>query len=224
MSSPPRSGDRSRPPEGGAAADPVPSELSLASLVRHRGAELIDALEERSPGAREHAEATGTYAFATAVELGYDRSHSELLREAAKLHEVGKIYLARELLAKDRAALDAAARAQLDAHHDAGYRLARGAGIPEQVCRWVLRMRERFDGAGAEQLAGARIPVESRIIRAACLCHEALSRGATGGNHPPRGRWTSVASELRSRSGEELDPEVVEALVAVLDAAPGTGD
>ena len=47
------------PAGGGAQADP-------AELARANGATLLDALEDHRPGSREHAEATASYAFATA--------------------------------------------------------------------------------------------------------------------------------------------------------------
>ena len=43
---------------------PAPEEL--AALTRERGAPLLEALERHSPGAREHAEATASYAFVVA--------------------------------------------------------------------------------------------------------------------------------------------------------------
>ena len=216
MSSRPPSGDPSPPPDPSPGDSTADRDNGLAALIRDRGAVLIDALERHLPGARDHAEATGAYAFAVAVELEGGRGRSELAREVAKLHDVGKVYLPVEVLTRDPAALDASERAQLDAHHEAGYRLARGAGIPERACGWILRFRERFDGAGPEGLNADRIPIESRIARVACACHEALAE-ADGGD-----RRTAATAALRERAGGELDPRVVDALATVLGrAGPG---
>ena len=46
------------------AADEPPADDRLLEQVRLRGAPLLEALEGHVPGAREHAEATGGYAFA----------------------------------------------------------------------------------------------------------------------------------------------------------------
>jgi HD-GYP domain-containing protein (c-di-GMP phosphodiesterase class II) len=209
-------------PETGPAAargrEAATSEFSLGSLVRMRGAPLIEALERHAPGSREHAEATASYAFATAVELGYDRSHSELVREAAKLHEVGKLYVPAYVLGQDPAGLSSAERAQLDGQFEAAYRVAHGAGIAGGVCGWILRARERFDGRGAEELAAEAIPVESRIIRATCTCDRVLS--APGGESAGLDeRHRNAVDELRAQAGRELDPRVVEAISAVLERA-----
>jgi two-component system cell cycle response regulator len=198
------------------------SEFGLASLIRPRGASLVDALEAHLPGSREHAEATGSYAFATAVELGHDRSHSELVREAAKLHDVGRVYVPRDVLAKDPDSLSEEERAQFDHQYEAAHGLARGAGIPEQVCGWILRTRERFDGHGPEGLTADGVPVESRIIRAACACDLLLT--ASADQRPGASideRRQAAIDGLREAAGGELDPRVVEAFAALLERAAG---
>ena len=196
------------------------SEFGLGSLVRMRGAALIQALDRHLPGSREHAEASASYAFATAVELGYDRSHSELIREAAKLHEVGKLYVPAYVLGQEPDRLSDAERAQLDSQYEAGYRVAHGAGIAAGVCGWILRARERFDGRGPEELAADAIPVESRIIRVTCVADHVLaarSDDSTSADSAERRR--QALTTLESQSGAELDPRVVAALKAVLDRA-----
>ncbi len=218
MSWAPPSGGPSRGPDrGGLDAQ---SEFSLASLVRMRGASLVDALEAHLPGSREHAEATASYAFAIAVELGHDRSHAELVREAAKLHDVGKVYVPRELLMTDPSKLSPDRRAEFERHHEAAHGLARGAGIPEQVCGWILRVREQFDGHGPEGLTADGIPIESRIARVACACDLVLSTPAFASDGPALGgRRRMVLEELRGGAGSILDPRVVDAMVAVLERA-----
>ena len=53
-----------------------PEAMSVATLVKARGAALLDALELHLPGARDHADGTASYAFATAAELGLDRERA----------------------------------------------------------------------------------------------------------------------------------------------------
>jgi HD-GYP domain-containing protein (c-di-GMP phosphodiesterase class II) len=209
-----------KPDEPARAREASTSEFGLGSLVRMRGGALIDALDRHLPGSREHAEACASYAFATAVELGYDRGHSELIREAAKLHEVGKLYVPAYVLGQDPAALSDAERAQLDGQYEAGYRVAHGAGIAAGVCGWILRARERFDGRGPEELAGDAIPVESRIIRATCAGDRVLASPSTASQSADLAeRRRNAIDELRGQSGRELDPRVVDAFAAVLERA-----
>lgn len=199
-------------PSPGPGSDPV----ELADLLRERGAPLVEALERHLPGSREHAVATASYAFTAAVGLGFSRAQAEVAREVAMLHDIGLIYVPAEIAGKPAVARDPEEAATWATQYDAAYQLARGAGIPEDVCGWLLRVRERYDGTGPERLNGELIPIVSRIIRAACACQAALA-GATGGESPVR----TAIRDLAGRAGGELDPKVAAALISVLDRAGG---
>ena len=187
------------------------SDLGLLSLVRARGAPLIDALEAHHPGSRERAEAASAYAFATAVELGLTRSTAELIRETAKLQDVGRVYIPAEVLAKPASSRTPEEGAQVDGQQERGAQLARGAGIPDRVCEWIRLGAERYDGGGPNGLAREAIPIQARISRAGYACYEALSEGAG-----PRGRDRDALDSLHASAGRELDPAVVAALETLL--------
>jgi HD-GYP domain-containing protein (c-di-GMP phosphodiesterase class II) len=228
MSSDPPSGARSSEPEptGAPAGAEVhrpgnaDNELSLAARVKARGSELLDALERHLPSSREHADGTAAYAFAAAVELDMERDKAEAVRETARLHEVGNVYVPAEVLAKPSGELTPEERALLDSRFASGAELARGAGIPDQACEWIGAIRERFDGSGPAGLAGARIPIESRIVRVACACDTALAAPApTPGGASPDERRRIAIHALRAAAGSELDPRVTAALAAMLERA-----
>lgn len=213
MSSDPPGDAPSAPPERPARR----AELDLANLLRLRGGPLVDALEGHLPGAREHAEGTASYAFAGAVGLGFDRAQAEVARELAMLHEVGLVYVPAEVASKSASQRSAAEEATWAEHYEDGYRLVRGAGVPDQVCGWLLRARERFDGSGPEGLAGKAIPVEGRLIRAACACQTTLTAAQRSGGQPLQ----VTVEALGSRAGADLDPRVVAALTTILAGAGG---
>ena len=123
----------------------------------------------------------------------------------ARLHEVGHVYVAADVLAGlDRVPSPERAAAH-DAHYEAGYRLALGAGAARAAAAaWLLRARERFDGGGPEGLAGDAIALGSRIIRAACLCQTTLATPAApgGAGSPQSGR----VEALRERAGTRARP------------------
>ena len=208
----------SDPPSGARSSEPEPAR------VKARGSELLDALERHLPGSRDHADATATYAFAAAAELGLERDHAEAVREAARLHEVGNVYVPATVLVKPPSELTPNDRALLDPRFASGAELARGAGVPDQACEWIGAVGERFDGSGPAGLAGEQIPIESRIVRVACVCATALAAAApaTGGASSDERRQMAIR-ELRAAAGSELDPRVTAALVAMLErAAAGT--
>lgn len=213
------------PPSGApsSAAEPPDSDIELANLVRTRGEPLLEALETHLPGARDHGEASGSYAFAAAVVgMGMARGQAELCRETAKLHDVGMVYVPRNVARTPFDQLTPEQRATFDGHYEAGALLALGAGIPDDVCGWLLQIRERYDGLGPEGLAGAAIPVASRVARAACACDLSLAAPQAGESLDDRRAW--ALSALRSASGLELDPDVVNALALVLDRDGAAGD
>ena len=224
MSSVPPSGARSGEPEPtGTSSGPRvqgpgsgKTEPSLAESVQARGSDLLEALERHRPGSREHADGTASYAFAAAVELDLGRTRAEAVRETARLHEVGKIYVPAGVLARPRGELGPGDRALLDSHPAYGAQLAHGAGVPEEACEWILATRASFDGSGPTRMAGEDIPLESRIIRVACACEESLALAGAGSAAELQRR---AIDRLRDAAARELDPRVVDALATVLDRA-----
>jgi HD-GYP domain-containing protein (c-di-GMP phosphodiesterase class II) len=180
-----------------------------ATAIAERGAPLLEALEAHLPGARRHADGTAAYAFAAAVELGHQRERAAAIRETARLHDVGLVYVPVAILGRPPEQLADAERAQLEAHLEAAYGLCRGAGIDERACGWILRTRERYDGGGPEGLRGMQIPIESGIIRTACAADLLLTRAGA----------EATLEALRAASGVELDPAVSDAIITVVERA-----
>ena len=201
MSSDPPSGGPSATPEReepGREPTPAP-EPGRADVVSALGAPLLEALERHLPGTRRHAESTSGSAFAAAEELDLGRERAELVRETAKLHDIGMVYVPAAVLRKPHDQLTDEERDMLASHIEAGARLAVGAGIPEAVGEWILRTRERWDGRGPEGLTAEAIPIESRIVRVACAAD--LMVGSAG--------VEATVTALRAARGSELDPRVV---------------
>jgi HD-GYP domain-containing protein (c-di-GMP phosphodiesterase class II) len=137
------------------------------------------------------------------------------MQEAARLHDIGKLYIPVELLVRDLGELSDEEAELIENHYDAASGLARGAGLPTTVAAWLTAVRERYDGRGPERLAEEDIPLGSRIIRAACGCDALM--GYAGQETDSAEVRRSVVASLRASAGAELDPRVVEALAAALE-------
>lgn len=131
------------------------------------------------------------------------------MRETARLHEIGLLYVDLDLARRGEAGTDEE-RAALDRQAEAAARLAAGAALPGTACIWLEHWRERFEGGGPKGLYGGAIPLESRIIRAAC----AYARELAGERDPAR-----ALERLGGRAGGELDPAAIGAIAFVLDRA-----
>ncbi len=137
------------------------------------------------------------------------------LEFAARLHDVGKIQVPDAVLNK-AGPLEPRESEVIRCHAGWGAdTLARIPGLGA-VATIVRYHHERWDGRGyPDGLAGARIPLASRII-AACDSYGAMTmdRPYRGAMSPER-----ALDEVRDGAGSQFDPAVVEALIDALTAS-----
>ena len=197
--------------------DEEPDEPTDAERTRARGASLLEALEGHMPTATARGEIAARLARSIASEA--ESPDADLIGEAARLGEVGKLYVPADHLFAPRASLDEKGRAALASHFEHGHALARGAGVPDRACAWILNARERWDGAGPTGLAAEDIPLGSRVI---AICQTYLDAPALAADPDddaaadPRERALASLAEL---SGTALDPSLTEIAMRVA-AAP----
>ncbi len=134
-------------------------------------------------------------------------------RLAGLLHDIGKLHVPQDVLAK-AGPLDDAEWELMRAHPVHGAALV--ATVPEltPVAHIVRHHHERYDGGGyPDRLAGAAVPLEARILAAVD------SWSAMRSDRPYRAALSEAAArkELARASGGQLDPGVVAALLSVLD-------
>ena len=159
--------------------------------------------------------AVAVYARDIAEELGLPEEQQELAHLCGLIHDIGKIGLPTELLAKP-GALTLAERRIVETHPEIGERiLARVEGFGE-IAKIVRHHHERWDGKGyPDGLSGEAIPLISRIIAIAdeynCLTSE----------RPNAEPMPSRVARLRLTQGVEtqFDGQVVAAFEAILAEA-----
>jgi putative nucleotidyltransferase with HDIG domain len=163
-----------------------------------------------------HAERAADLAVAVGERLGLGEDAMDVLRRAARLHDIGKIGVPDSILRKQEP-LDSEEWAVMRCHPAWGAEAL--ASIPgfEETATVVRFHHERWDGRGyPDGLIADATPLESRIIGAA----EAFS--SMTADRP----WRHALPLARARdlmqtsSGSHFDPDVVEALLAVVDERP----
>ena len=162
---------------------------------------------------RDHSESVASYAVAIGQRLGLTGERILRLRRAAFLHDIGKIGVRSEVLVKPARLTDAEFE-EIKAHPGLGARILAQANLDEEA-GWVIAHHERIDGGGyPNRLRGDEIPLEARIL------FVADSFEAMTSDRPYRdGRETPEAlDELRRCSSTQFDPDVVDALIALVES------
>jgi diguanylate cyclase (GGDEF)-like protein/putative nucleotidyltransferase with HDIG domain/PAS domain S-box-containing protein len=165
-----------------------------------------------------HADEVGRLAASVARRAGAPPAVVARCRLAGLLHDIGKAAIPDAILLKP-GALDDEEWALMRTHPDRGAELVDRVPELREAAGAVRHHHERWDGAGYPGgMAGERIPFEARVI-AVVDAYSAM----TSDRPYRRGRSQADArAELARVAGSHLDPALVAALLAVLDAERST--
>lgn len=140
--------------------------------------------------------------------LQRDEEELRLLRQAAILHDVGKIAVPRRILDKP-GPLSETERRQVRQHTELGAFMVANLGLDARVVEAVRHHHERWDGKGyPDGLSGEAIPILARIL-ATVDAYDAMTMPRP--YRPPRTPEEAL-EELRRCSGSQFDPRVVGAV------------
>ena len=180
---------------------------------------LMQALSERHPDLGWHLDNVAKLVEPVAEMLRLTAGETRTLRDAAALHDVGKVAIPDAILNKPEP-LDEGERDFIDRHTLIGQRIVAAAPALSGVGRIIRATHERWDGAGyPDGLAGEEIPIEARII-AVCDAYDAMTSERPYSR--PRTHEAALA-ELRRCAGSQFDLSVVEALAAVAPSVQRIG-
>lgn len=171
----------------------------LASLVRALGA--------NDAPTRLHSERVARIAGALAARRGWSAQRCARLREAALLHDVGKLAVPEGILNK-AGALTAEEYQAVKAHAALGAHIAASTLDAEQV-RWVRAHHERPDGKGyPDGRKFAQIP-DGALLLGIADAYDSMTS-----DRPYRRAMSSSAAlaELRRHAGTQFDRDLVDLL------------
>jgi two-component system cell cycle response regulator len=173
---------------------------------------LLRAIFERHPRLGEHVTGVAALAESLAVKLGLEEGEVARARLAGALHDIGKMAIPDEILAKP-GPLTEHEWTFVRGHTLVGERILHAAPALSHVAGLVRSSHERFDGSGyPDGLAGTDIPLVARIVLV-CDAFDAMTS-----ERPYGGALTveEAVVELRRCAGTQFDPVVVAAFTDVL--------
>jgi diguanylate cyclase (GGDEF)-like protein len=173
---------------------------------------LAAALEAKDSYTADHARSIADLAVAVGRELGLSASAIEDLRYGGIFHDVGKIAIPDALINKPGPLTDDEFEV-IKQHPTIGAEILAPVPFLYGVRTIVRHAHEHWDGGGyPEGLTGEQIPLGARIVLAVDAYHAMTS------DRPYRQAMSheEACRELRDHAGTQFDPEVVDALLAVL--------
>lgn len=174
---------------------------------------LVSALIARDRYTGEHSRTVVRLAVAVARRMGLDEDGVRQVEQIALLHDIGKVGVPDAILQK-RGPLTDREWELMREHPAIGARILAGTRTLAHLAPAVHAEHERFDGTGYPNgLVGSAIPVVSRITFA-CDAYDAMTT-----DRPYRAalQGGQAEQELRAGAGTQFDPDVVDALLEVLD-------
>lgn len=191
----------------------IDQAIELSAAYRGTALLLGEVIADDDAYTGEHSYGVIALSLEIADELGLCEDERRLVEFGALLHDVGKIAVPKEIINKP-GPLDDDEWAVMRQHTIAGQQMLNTVGgSMADVGAIVRSSHEHWDGKGyPDGIAGEDVPLAARIVSVA----DAFSAITT--TRPYRtAQTTEVAmEELRSCAGTQFDPDVVEALAAVM--------
>ncbi len=181
--------------------------------------EILDRLattaEYRDDCTGQHARRVGELAARLAEAMGQSAALVDLLRQAAPLHDLGKVAIPDAILLKP-GPLSEPEYSLMRSHTDIGGGILAGSQFPllEMARDIAEHHHEQWNGSGYKGLRGEEIPLTSRIVAVAdafdCMVHER--------SYKLPATLERAAEEIVAQRGGQFDPQVVDAFIELVNA------
>src|SRR5256884_6996820 len=171
-------------------------------------------IQERDIVTYDHSRRVATYAQRLARYVGWSRRDARDLALAALVHDLGKTWIANDILHKADTLSDGE-RKTVERHPLIGARILIGCDVHPFYVETVLYHHEAWDGRGYPSgLKGEEIPLSARILTVADVYDVLTSQ------RPYKAALSKDAARERllSGSGASFDPMIVHAFLNLLDS------
>jgi len=174
---------------------------------------LAAAIDAKDPYTKGHSERVAETSLALAQELNLSDKDIENIEYTALLHDIGKIGIADNILGKN-SSLTNEEFDKIKEHPIMGAKIIEPVDFLKNSYEAIYHHHEKYNGAGyPDGLKEKDIPLSARIIAVAD------AYDAMGSDRPYRKKLSKdkILNELKDQSGKQFDPEIVKALISVLD-------
>ena len=171
-------------------------------------------LKARDEATCAHSQATGAWCRRLSEAMGLPATTTDVIVKAGVLHDIGKIATPDAILFKEGPLTDGEWDV-MQKHAEFGADILAELPALASFAPIVRAHHERWDGKGYPYgLKGEQIPFEARVVAVADAFHAMIS------NRPyrPAIAQREAMEILREGRGTQWDAEVVDAMIAMLDA------
>jgi len=174
--------------------------------------QLVGLLDERDPELSAHGARVAEYADALARAMGLPAPVIGRVRVAARLHDLGKVWISRDILDKP-GPLTEREWVEIRHHPRTAARLLQSAELHE-LADIVGAHHERADGVGyPDGVPSQQRPLEAQIVAVA----DAYDAMVSPRPYAPTLTPEEARAELERVAATQLDPYVVDAFLRTLD-------
>ncbi|MBU1262523.1 HD domain-containing protein [bacterium] len=180
---------------------------------------IIEAMEGKQKYQAGHSGRVAVYAKAICETLGLEKRQTDLIHDAALLHDIGKAIIPETVLNKT-GKLTEDEFALIKSHPKAAKDLLSSFAAFQEMLPIIYYHHEKFGGGGYGKLSGTAIPLGARIL-AVCDAFDAMIT-----DRPYRKAISTemALNELKEGVGTQFDPTVVKAfLKSWLEQRVGVG-
>ncbi len=166
---------------------------------------LTAAIDAKDHYTFQHSKNVAYYSETLAAAMNTSEEFREILKEAALLHDIGKIGVSEQILNKQGPLTDAEFDA-MKGHVEYSIGIIRHLPSMDYVIPAVIGHHERYDGRGyPRRIAGKDIPLAARILCIADSFDAMLSKRC----YKPEMSLEYAVAELERGAGAQFDPELV---------------
>jgi putative nucleotidyltransferase with HDIG domain len=192
------------------------SETRLIGLEELKAFALIiaDIVDAKSHFTTDHSMGVGRLSRYLAQQAGITGEHLELLEISALLHDIGKLQIPDDLL-ESSARLSESERSLMKKHSFVTFQILKQIDGLGDLALWAAQHHESLNGDGYPfHIAGAEIPLESRIIKVADV-YQALAQDRPYRQSLPQSEILSILRGMQAAN--EVDPAIVDHVARNLD-------